>query len=944
MKDREQRFSSAEELILLLDRGEASSWWQDRSRESRIYVRRPTRRLRVPRETKVYGREADLASLRRCFDAAREGEGSVVLIEGEAGIGKSRLVDELVRQLREEGEELHFLFGSYPPGGAATPLSAWSSAYLEHFGTEGLDETLMRYLRVTPLLVPAFAALLRCEPPPPEVQSLTMDSLQAAFVNATRALSSEHPIIVLIDDLHFAPPEGLAFFSALALALREHRVLLLGTSWPGLDENWWAGLERLPHVSEVKLPRLTKDAVETLLTDALCSPATVAELLGRVASQSDGNPLFVFEILRSLKERGDLQPARGGRWVVKGRVEEIVIPSTVVRIIEARLAGLDESDRSLLEVAACCTSPFDPLVISDALELPRLQVLRNLARIERESGVLRSCGRCFEFDHRHIRAHLYEGLPEVLRSEYHGVIARTLEAAGASRKGPAAAEICGHYLHCEHPEGAAPRLTMALDHLVSTYQNGRAIKLLRLALAAGFSTGEERVDLLMRLASVLELRGRLKEQGDALREALTLAEETMDTRRCALARGKLGRLYEAQGEIEQALPMFQAAVRDAEQAGDPEALVQSLNLLGAHLHRRGQPDESRTIYLEARDIAEKNGHQRAVMSVLGNLGILAWEQGRPDEARANYEASLEFFREAGDLRTQANLIGLLGILLDDLGKYREAAKMHARQLEINRDIGYRRGVSNATSNLGDSLRQLGRLAEARHHFEEDERISEEIGDRAGVASALINIGAIHRQLGENREAQRCFRRSLSLSREVSAAKEEGLALHYLGGLMLQSNRPRRAVPLLQEGLRIFRKIRFRGGEGWARLALGISDLNLMQFEEAGAHLAAAATIGEESGLVSLHVLGLCQLTRTRAAPVLAEAALIEKEQDRLEPYEHIEAWYAIWKADGAQEYLVRCREILREFETPLDRQQRETLMTGVAIYGEIHHAWNAVTG
>jgi ATP/maltotriose-dependent transcriptional regulator MalT len=97
-----------------------SSWWHDRARTLRASTRKPRRRIRIPRETALYGRDPELARLRGLWELARAGKCQVVLLEGEAGIGKSRLVDELVGQLEAAGEDLTFLWGSYVPGGAAT--------------------------------------------------------------------------------------------------------------------------------------------------------------------------------------------------------------------------------------------------------------------------------------------------------------------------------------------------------------------------------------------------------------------------------------------------------------------------------------------------------------------------------------------------------------------------------------------------------------------------------------------------------------------------------------------------------------------------------------------------------------------------------------------------------------------------------------------------------
>ena len=170
--------------------GEQSPWWPERSQIIRGATRRPLRRVKIPRETALVGRDVEIAKLRASFDKAREGDGQVVLIEGEAGIGKSRLVDEFVALLQREGQDLDFLYGSYPPGGAATASGAFTIAYREHFGGEGLAETLSGYLKETPLLVPGFAALLSSQAPPDGALALTKDSLQTCFVHATRTIAA----------------------------------------------------------------------------------------------------------------------------------------------------------------------------------------------------------------------------------------------------------------------------------------------------------------------------------------------------------------------------------------------------------------------------------------------------------------------------------------------------------------------------------------------------------------------------------------------------------------------------------------------------------------------------------------------------------------------------------------------------------------------------------
>ena len=161
-KDRGERPASAGVLRRILEDGETGAWWQGRARAIRAATRKPLRRIRIPRETGLWGREKDLSRLRACFDAARAGQGQVLLIEGEAGIGKTRLVDEFVAQLRADGEDLNFLFGSYPPTGASAVAGGLPAAFRAQFDADGSGP----YLPQTSRLVASFDAALRGAPAP----------------------------------------------------------------------------------------------------------------------------------------------------------------------------------------------------------------------------------------------------------------------------------------------------------------------------------------------------------------------------------------------------------------------------------------------------------------------------------------------------------------------------------------------------------------------------------------------------------------------------------------------------------------------------------------------------------------------------------------------------------------------------------------------------------
>jgi predicted ATPase len=186
--------------------------------------------------------------------------------------------------------------------------------------------------------------------------------IQTVFVHAPRALAAERTTIVLIESLHFAPEEGRALFAALAHAVEGFRILLVGTTRPGLPAEWVSDLDRQGHAQRLVLERLGREALANLLRDAFRSDRLADELGEKIARGSDGNPFFAFEIIRSPREGRTITRNADGTWAGTGVIERLTVPSSVLDLVRARISGLDEEERALLDVAVCCGFELDSLL------------------------------------------------------------------------------------------------------------------------------------------------------------------------------------------------------------------------------------------------------------------------------------------------------------------------------------------------------------------------------------------------------------------------------------------------------------------------------------------------------------------------------------------------------------------------------------------------------
>ena len=778
------RFASAAEVAAVLAEGERSSWWRAREAKRPRAHRLP--QVPVRRETALHGRAEDLALLARAWDAAKAGGGRTILLEGEAGIGKSRLVDAFLQRI--DAADVHVLYGSYPPTGG---LGGISDAILDHFGTHGLEEALRPLLTVTPSLVPAFAALVRHEAPPEGAAAMTPDAVHAVLVHLMRALAAEEPLVWIVEDLHFADAESRGYLLSLARAVEGHRVLLVETTRPGAPEDWLSHLARLSNFERRPLGRLSARDVMLLLVDAFKSERLAEKLGGRIALRSDGIPFFVFEMIRGLKDGQFITQTVDGTWVESRVIEKIDVPVAVKDLIAVRLSDLSHEQREILDVGSVLGFEFDPGIVAAVLEMRPIAVLRALAHVDQRSGVVRADGRDYRFDHHQLQECVYAALAPRLREETHAAVADVLERrAGAADKDPKAldgalcVDLAEHLLEAAQGPRALRYLDAALTHLEKGFRNEQAISLAERALAVpGLLAGAERARMLLRLCDSygpLDRLGRRARQEDAAREVERIAESAGDDELRGKAAAALGNVYSYTPRLAEA--------------------------------------EAR--YRRLQEIARSRGDKSAEATAENGMGVLHSLQSRHVEARTHFERSLEVSLEAGDRLGEARATGNLGSIFQSQGRFAEARDSQERALILDREIGNRVREAGETANLGNALLHLGRLEEAREQFQRSLTMSREIGARSGEAHAAAGLGAVAWSQVRYVEAREHFERAIAICRETGDRANEARVTGSLGNISTSQGRFVEARELQEWSLNFSREIRHRDGEAVALVNLG----------------------------------------------------------------------------------------------------------------------------
>ncbi len=772
-----------------------------------------------------------------------------MLLEGEAGIGKTRLVDAFLDEVAEEDAWL--LYGSYPPMGIRGALS---DALLARFGPGDLEGALRPYFASVPSLLRPLVDAVQSHTPSSGGSLLEGDALHSAFVHLLRALAAERPVLWVVEDLHFAPVEIRALVTALARAVEGHRILLVLTTRSEIPPAELALLASLPHLRHVGLDRLAVRDVVLMLEDALGSVA-LAERVGiRIAQCTDGVPLFVLETVRNLKTTGALSERPDGTCFVARTWGSLRIPRAVQDLLEERLEQVRGDERTILEMGAVAGHEFDPVLVARALGHPRLEVLQTLAGLERRTGIVRSDEHVFRFDHHQIHELVRSRLSEERQARHHS---RLAEALASHLAGEPTGEECHalarHHLLGRTPEEARPYLLPALDHLSRTCGNEFAVDLAERALgASGVLEGAQRVEVLLRLVERLDLLGVRDRQAAAVREAGELAAREGEPLLEARALVAKGRLHLVADEYEEARVACRRALACARRGNGRVERMQAASTLARTLSRQGALAREKRLYEAIGALARVEKDESAEASATINIGTVWMELGHYEEARRCFERGRELAEHGGHLVWCANAMANLQEVRLMQGDLEGAPARSDAYLQLARNLGDRHGEAQGLLQLGRVHATQGDLDAAEDCYERSLALFREIGGRMGRADCLWMLGCLGRRRGEFETARLHLQGSLALAREIRNPLTECKAAGELGRVLVDEGRLESAIALLDRQLELSLEMGIPEGEAMAAGSLADVFLMLGRVEDAQGFARRVQEIAEHFDHPAMH--------------------------------------------------------------------------------------------
>jgi DNA-binding SARP family transcriptional activator len=706
----------------------------------------PPRPVLTPADAPLVGREPELTSLHRCLQAAFTGRGGVVLVRGEAGIGKSRLVEQLAADATGRG--VRTLLGRSYESEQILPFRPWMDALRAG-----------RALAQLPEGGPVRSGLARLFPEltgegaPP---SITGESHLRLFESVDRLiqdLARDAPVVVIIEDLHWADEMTLRLFAFVGRRLADRPVLLVGTVREGDEtpnlQRVTAEVAALPHAVTVALTALSADATAALvraLARAGRGDAGLTALTARAWALSGGNPFVIVETVRALRD-GRLPGS-----------DEGAIPQRVREMIAARLDRLSPRAQELARLASAFTRWFEFAVVHRAAGLGRRETAEAVEELVRRR-IFDTVGEGLDFTHARLRQAVYTGLLAPRRQAYHAAIAEAVEVVYAGRLDDMYERLAYHFSRADEPTRALGYLVHLADKVARAYALEDAARILREALGATgrlppSERGRRHLEIVYRLAQVLSLLGRsvevkelllrqeslvqslrepalsgvyhfwlaytfsnLGDHGSAAAHAQRALEDaarsgdevTMGKANYALAFQSyiVGRLFEAIAHSRQAVALL-------ERADEPWWLGHALWVLGVNLNQVGDYAPALEALDRAREIGESIGDFRLQAFAAGIIGRTYTLMAEPDTAIAAGQRAVEL---AADPVAQAHVTGWLGATYWDYEQPARAIPLLedavARMQELSSARGYRRWDAWFIAALSESYLTKGEVERAQ---------------------------------------------------------------------------------------------------------------------------------------------------------------------------------------------------------------------------------------
>jgi len=820
-KEPEKRYQSTEDLLKTMR--EIS---EEFLKETLVPTHKPSIVVPVPRpiagrEIQLIDRVEEMNLLRQAVDKAVRGEGSLVFLCGEAGIGKTRLTRELRAYARLRGMQV--LYGRCPAlfrMDGVPPYVLWSGVlrdYLEAGSPEQLYRVVGFYPAEVAKLVPELKQRLTAIP-----QSLPIspeherDRLFEAVSQFIINVSKEGPLLLVLDDLQWTDQTSLLLMHYLARGIYKTPLLLLGAyRETDIDEKHplspvLTELNRERLLQSVSLKRMPFKDVSEMIRQILEQDEIPKEFCELLYEKTRGNPFFVEEIVKSLREE-EVIYREEDKWKFK-EISKIEFPKTVKDVIKARISRLDDECQNILTMASFIGNDFTFEALCGVTGIEEDKLLETMERILKGGLVRERVIRgedVYSFSDVIVRDVVHEEVSHLRHKKLHGAVGHALEKVYAKRIDEHFSELALHFLESGEKDKALDYFLKAAEKAQKVYAYSEAFSYFQHAL----ELLEEKGNSVEQKAQVIEKLGILKVwmgDGEAgieyLDRSLTLWTKIGDRRNIARLHVQMASwLWEFIGDRNKAAEHHRVALEILEKEPESVELASLYEDISHMLWRTGRPAEALSWAQKALGLAEQLGSSEVLALCYNDLGTLNLKLGEREKALQYYEQGLR-------IALEKNLVAVAALLYNNLcdsywgmGEFQKIFETAKKGSEMARKSGDLIDLVWIDTQLASSYALMGEMQKAFSIVEDIIALDKRTKNTIHLSYALYALGQGYYWLGEWDKSLQYLMEARDMANEIGEYQSSGNATQSLGELFMEMEDYAEAEKYLNESNSIWER-------------------------------------------------------------------------------------------------------------------------------------------
>jgi serine/threonine protein kinase len=770
-KDKERRYASALEMdqaLRSLRATTAGSWAGFPIVYDPDLIERTT--------PSFVGREPEMGKLDGFLAQAIEGTGRVVFITGEPGIGKTSLSDEFLRRARKQYPGLLISRGrcveQYGTGEAYLPFLDAMGALLNRPGRERIAAVMRTYAPTWCLELPmAFVSSGSLEKLQQETIGASKERMMREMGDALGMLATNSPIVLLLEDLHWADSSSVDLLRHLCQRIASQRLLIAGTFRPEDVErsnhplkSYKAEMQAHKLCEELALGSLSREHIAAYLDATFAPNDFPPELTSLVHDKTEGHPLFATNLLQYLGERGDIAKVNA-HWSLTRPLSEMELeaPESVRSMISKKIDALGEEERRALQYASIEGAEFLSTVAANLLGVDEIDLEEQLARLERTHRLIETCGEeelpdgalatRYRFAHALYQNYLYGDLVNKRRVMLHRQAGEQLAQHYGKRAPQIATQLAIHFERGRDFGRAVEFLIHAGDNATKLYAYAEAEKHYTHAHSLveklpGEEQAEELLTLYQKRGTVNHALSRFPQAVDDFTQMLEQARKLNSLESQSAALNALTLTLFFSHRLEETATRAGEALEVAERAGSEALRVETMSLIGLKHLCYGELQEAKPVLDDVINTARALNHQPAFLSGLTWRGCLHFFQ-------SEYEAAVELETEASALALELRdgfllltSLFFLGLARGNLGRMSAALSTLHEAIEKARRNGDLFWYPRMPNCIGWLHRELQDFEGAHKYDQQGIEVSREHHVLEAEANSLINLGIDYTHAGD----------------------------------------------------------------------------------------------------------------------------------------------------------------------------------------------------